>query len=342
MSPVPSSYALFVGVDIAAASATAALLHPGQRPDRAFTVAQTPTGWTTLTAHLAATGVAPAATLLVLEATSTYWIQLAVYLHEAGYAVSVVNPKQAHDFAKALRQPGKTDALDAQGLALLAAKLTPPVWTPPPAVYHELAQRLGQRDDLLKMRTALRNQLHALSQQAVVIPAVRARQEALIAHLEQQLTTLEAELGQALRGDPAWAASVARLESTTGIGLVTALHLVVATLNFTTTPSAEAATRFAGLQPQPYQSGTSVYRREHIGRTGDARLRAALYMATLSAVRYNPVVKALYTRLKAAGKPEKVARCACARKLLHIAWALVTKQRMFDPQYGHATAEQAA
>lgn len=342
MTPVPAPYALFVGVDIAAASVTAALLRPGQRPERAFTMAQTPTGWATLTERLAATGVAPTATLLVLEATSTYWIQLAVFLYEAGYAVSVVNPKQAHDFAKALRQPGKTDALDAQGLALLAAKLTPPVWTPPPAVYHELAQRLGQRDDLLKMRTALRNQLHALTQQAVVIPAVQARQAALIAHLDQQLTALEAELVQALRTDPAWAASVARLESANGIGLVTALHLVVATLNFTTTPSAEAATRFAGLQPQPYQSGTSVYRREHIGRTGDARMRAALYMATLSAVRYNPAVKALYTRLKAAGKPEKVARCACARKLLHIAWALVTKQRMFDPQYEQAAAEQAA
>lgn len=335
--PAPTGpYALFVGVDIAAKSATCSLLRPGGRPERAFTVPQSPAGWTSLATRLTATGVPPAATLLVLEATSTYWIQLACHLHEAGYAGSVSNPKQGHDFAKALRQPGKTDALDAQGLARLGATLVPAVWTPPPAVYHELAQRLGQRDDLLKMRTALRNQLHALEQQAVVVAAVRERHSALLAMIEHQLRALAVELEQALRQDPAWAASVRRLESIDGVGPVTALWLIVATLNFTTTPSPEAATRFAGLQPQPYQSGTSVYKRDHIGRAGDARLRTALYMATLSGVRCNPVLAALYTRLTAAGKPTKVARCACARKLLHIAWTLVRKERMFDPNYGQA------
>jgi transposase len=334
MATPPAPYALFVGVDIAAQTATCSLLRPGGRPERAFTVPQTRAGWATLTDRLVATGVLPAATLLVLEATSTYWIQLACHLHDAGYTVSVINPKQGHDFAHALRQPGKTDALDAQGLARLAEALHPTPWTPPPAVYHELAQRLGQRDDLLKIRTALRNQLHALEQQAVVVEAVRTRQALLISSLEEQLRALEAELEHAWRQDPAWAASVVRLESIGGVGPVTALVLVVATLNFSTTPSPEAATRFAGLQPQPYRSGTSVYRRDHIGRGGDARLRTALYMATLSGVRCNPVLATLYERLKAAGKPEKVARCACARKLLHIAWTLVRKERMFDPQYG--------
>lgn len=336
MSTALTPYALFVGVDIAATSATCALLHPAARPERAWTVPQTPVGWTLLRDRLAATGVAPAATLVVLEATSTYWMRLAVHLHDAGYVVSVVNPKQAHDFARALRQPGKTDALDAQGLAQLAARRTPPRWTPPPAVYHELAQRLGQRDDLLQIRGQLRNQLHALEQQPVVIAAVRARHATLLASVEAQLATLAAEVEVAWQQDPAWAASVVRLESIGGVGPVTALVLLVATVNFTTTPTPEAATRFAGLQPQPYQSGTSVHRRDHIGRAGDARLRTALYMATLSGVRCNPVLAALYQRLKAAGKPEKVARCACARKLLHRAWTVVRKERMFDPNYGQA------
>src|SRR4029078_3626607 len=85
--------------------------------------------------------------------------------------------------------------------------------------------------------------------------------------------------------------------------------------------------------PHPRQSGTSVRGRTAIGHAGNARLRRALYLATLSAAQHNPVIHAFYTRLRAAGKPPKVARCATARKLLHIAWAVVTKDQDFDPGY---------
>jgi Transposase IS116/IS110/IS902 family len=89
----------------------------------------------------------------------------------------------------------------------------------------------------------------------------------------------------------------------------------VSTLNFTTCDTVEALTAYAGLAPMPRQSGTSVWHRPSIGHTGNGRLRTAFYMATLSAAQHNPVIKAFYTRLRAAGKPEKVARCAAARKL---------------------------
>lgn len=83
----------------------------------------------------------------------------------------------------------------------------------------------------------------------------------------------------------------------------------------------------------PRESGASVYKRPCIGHMGNERLRTALYMATLSAARYNPVIKTFYERLRAAGKPTKVARCAAARKLLGLAFALVKNQRDFDPLY---------
>jgi transposase len=83
----------------------------------------------------------------------------------------------------------------------------------------------------------------------------------------------------------------------------------------------------------PRQSGSSVWHRPSIGHTGNGRLRTAFYMAPLSAAQHNPVIKAFYTRLREAGKPEKVARCAAARKLLHIAWAVVKKDQPFDPNY---------
>ena len=114
---------------------------------------------------------------------------------------------------------------------------------------------------------------------------------------------------------------------------MTAAWTLVTTLNFTTCDSVESLTAYAGLAPMPRQSGSSVWHRPSIGHSGNGRLRTAYYMATLTAARFNPAIKAFYNRLIAAGKPEKVARCAAARKLLHIAWAVVKKDQPFDPNY---------
>ena len=153
---------LFVGVDIAQQTAQASWLTPGQPPAVPFTLAQTPEGFAALRARLAANGVPAAQTLVVLEATGSYWCRLALDLHSAGYLVAVINPAQAHYFAKAQLRRSKTDALDAQLLAQFAERMRPAPWTPPPPVYHELEQRLQLRQELLDARQAARNQLHAL------------------------------------------------------------------------------------------------------------------------------------------------------------------------------------
>lgn len=128
-------YRQFVGIDIAANTATAAWLDLDRTPTcstkpATITIEQSPGGFASLQKHLAAIEVAPAETLVVLEATNTCWIRLATVLTEAGYAVSVVNPKQAHEFGKAMLKQAKTDAIDAQMLAQLAVRLQPPIWTP--------------------------------------------------------------------------------------------------------------------------------------------------------------------------------------------------------------------
>lgn len=166
----------------------------------------------------------------------------------------------------------------------------------------------------------------------------------MIADLDTRSATLEDELATVLR-DGAWAESADLLGTITGIGLVTTAWLLVATLNFQNGRSAEGATAYAGLVPRAHESGTSVRGRAQIGHGGHARWRTALYMATLTAARFNPVIRAQYDRLRAAGKPPKVARCAAARKLLHLAFAVVTKKRAFDPAYraaGMRSVEQAA
>lgn len=340
-TPNPS-YQLFVGIDIAQATATAAWLttrtsdeptSTGTGTSKSFTFDQAPKGYAAFHRKLQAIAVSPKHTLVVMEATSTYWIMLAAHLHEQGYSVSVVNPAQAHHFAKAQLKRAKTDTLDAQTLAQLARTLQPQCWTPPPAIYHQLQQRLALRDSLLNVQGQLRNQLHALNHNVVVIPSVQAHLQQLIHTMTEQLHTIEAELQEVVSNDEQWGGAIVRLQSIKGIGLVSAAWLVVSTLNFTACPTVEALTSYLGLAPMPRQSGSSVRGRPSIGHSGKERARTALYLATLSAARYNPVIRAFYQRLRAGGKSSKVARCAAARKLLHISWALIKKGRLFDPDY---------
>lgn len=330
------TYQLFVGVDIALASFTACWQRAGARPTPPRTFAQTPDGFSAFQGALTATGVAPAATLVVLEATSSYWVALAVTLHQAGVGVSVVNPAKVHYYAQSLPRRGKTDALDADLLTRFAVERCPELWTPPPAVYHELRQRLGARDGLLTMRQQARNQLHALLQWPVVVGAVQAQLERVIAALDDEVAAVEQAIAQVV-ADGAWRVAADRLQSVPGIGLLTAAWILVGTVNFTTCPSAASASHYAGLAPLDRLSGTSIRGRPSIGHSGNGRLRTALYMATLSAAQHNPVIKTFYDRLRAAGKPPKVARCAAARKLLHLAFAVAgapwAKDQDFAPFY---------
>jgi transposase len=327
-----SCYQVFVGIDIAATSFTACWARAHQTPERARTFPQTHDGFSAFQSHSATFGL-PTDTLVVLEATGSYWVRLAVTLHQAGFAVSVVNPAHTHNFVRSLPTRSKTDALDAQMLCQFALERTPPCWRPPEQIYHELRQRLVARDGLLEMRQQARNQLHALEQWPVVIDSVREHLQGVIGELDERISHLEGELARVLR-DGAWAESAALLASISGVGMLTSAWLLVATLNFSACASAEAASAYAGLVPRTYESGTSVRGRARIGQGGHARFRTALYMATLSGVRFNPILRAQYERLRAAGKPIKVARCAVARKLVHVAYAVVTKKQAFDPHFG--------
>ena len=327
------TYELFVGIDISATTAEVSTQRPGAKASRSCTIDQTPEGYSRLVRKLQAFGYAPSQGLVVMEATGSYWISLATRLVHEGFRVSVINPSQAHHFAKALLKRAKTDAIDAQTLAQLASVLQPEPWMPPPQIYHELQQRLAQRDDLLNLRQQVRNQLHALDQHPEVIKTVRTRMESLLSTFQAQIDEVEIEIAAALNQDSAWAAAAERLQSIKGIGGVTAAWTLVSTLNFTTCDTVDSLTAYAGLAPMPRQSGSSVWHRPSIGHSGNGRLRTAYYMASLAAARFNPVINTFYHRLRKAGKPEKVARCAAARKLLHIAWAVVKKDQPFDPNY---------
>ena len=189
------SYRLFVGVDIASRDFTATSVVPGTQATReAKSYEQTAPGFERFVKRLQESGIPPIDTLVVMEATGGYWVALATALSQAGFAVSVINPAQAHYFAKAQLKRAKNDVLDAQTIAELAQALVPACWTPPPQIYYELQQRLSQRASFLELRTQFLNQLHALAVSPIVVAAVRRRLEQLVETINQQITELDTEI----------------------------------------------------------------------------------------------------------------------------------------------------
>jgi len=334
MTADPRSFQLFVGIDIAAASFTAVWNTNTGNKQSPLTFAQSPAGWQQFCQRIASLRLPPSAILIIMESTGVYWMRLAHYLTNAGYAVWVVNPLQAKRFAQLTLKRDKTDPIDAQTLADFAAQFhhQARLWSPPPSLYEDLYQRLTQRDALAELRAQTRNRTHALQQRNVAIPIIKQRSEQVIMLLNSQVKATDGELATLLKqGD--WRENAKRLLSIKGMGIVTVSWLLVVTLNFSLFETPEQLVSYVGLAPRSRQSGTSLNARPGIGYSGHPRLRQLLFLATLSAVRHNLKIKTLYDRLIARGKAKKVALCAAARKLLHICWALVKHERMFNPNY---------
>ena len=327
-------YTVFVGVDISAESATVSWGTQASDLCKPRTIKQNNTDWQWLSETLRSLTDDPKQCLIVMEATGTYWMQMALVLHEAGYVLSVINPIRSRYFARMMMQQLKTDDVDAQLLAHLGMVMRLPIWTPPPQIYYDLQQRLAYRDALVVMRLQERNRLHALTHQSTVIANIQQRLEAHIQLLTDQIIDLEQEIETLLNSAHPWAESATYLQSIPGIGPNAAGWILTATLDFSACQSPEEAVAFAGLAPHARQSGSSLNSKRGVGQGGHKRLRRALYLSTLAGIRYNPVIRAFYQRLLARGKPKKVALLAAARKLLHIAWAVVTKACLFDPNYG--------
>lgn len=261
--------------------------------------------------------VAP--TLVVVEATGGLEYPAVVALHAAGVAAAIINPTQARRFAQATGRAAKTDALDAAVLAHFAEAVRPPVRPLPDAATRALAELLDRRRQLLGMQTAEQNRLAAATG-----AAVRRDIQAHLRWLGKRLAGADADLDRAVRESPVWQANDDLLQSIPGIGRVVSRTLL-ADLPELGTLTREQVAALAGVAPMNRDSGrTTGYR----GTTGGrSRVRAAVYMAALSARRYNPVLKAFAARLAAQGKAAKVVLVAVARKLLVIANAVLRDRK---------------
>jgi transposase len=265
--------------------------------------------------------------LIVLEATGGYERNLVAALGAAGLPVVVINPRQVRDFAKATGRLAKTDAIDAQVLAEFGAKVQPELRPLPTTEQEELRALLLRADQVQQMLVAEKARLlQALGRRDR--QPLRKKIKRHIAFLERELHELDSDLDDQLRQSPLWRAQDDLLQSVPGIGSKTA-RAMLALLPELGHVSAAAIAKLAGVAPLNRDSGTQRGHR-HIGG-GRPRVRGAVYMATLTAVRCNSVIRALYLRLVNAGKPKRVALVACMRKLLVIINAMMKTKTRWQP-----------
>ena len=262
-------------------------------------------------------------TAVLLEATGGLEVPLVSALAAAALPVVVVNPRQVRDFAKATGKLAKTDALDAQVLAHFAEAVRPPVRPLRDADTQELNSLTTRRNQLMAMLVADKNRLRRASHS--VCPGIQS----YITWLEQELSDLDRDLRKALRRSPVWREKDDLLRSVSGVGEQLSLSLLAYLPELGTLDRKQIAA-LVGVAPFNRDSGPHRGRRSVWG--GGTRVRAALYMGALVASRYNPVLRAFYQRLLAAGKPKKLALTACMRKLLTILNAMVKSGQHWTPQ----------
>jgi transposase len=274
-------------------------------------------------AELAARLDARSPRLIVLEASGGYERPAAVALIDRGLRVAVVNPRQTRKFAAALGRLAKTDRIDAAVLAHFAEAIRPAARAVADGAIDRLQKLLARRRQLVVMRNAEKQRLGKAED-----PITRRSLKAMIASLDKQLGVLDKAIGRRIEADPAIAEKLERLKTVPGIGDVSARTLI-AELPELGRASRHEIAALSGVAPISRDSGR--YRGKRKIQGGRVEVRAPLYMATLVAIRHNPVIRPFYRRLRAAGKPAKVALVACMRKLLTMLNAMLRDRRSWAP-----------
>jgi transposase len=258
--------------------------------------------------------------LIVVEATGGYQRAVVEALFHAGLCVAVVNPARVRQFARASGLLAKTDKLDAQVLAVFGQRMQPKPYTGKSEAEKQLSALLVRRRQLEEMLKAEQNRLRTIS------PSLKSSMERSIAFLKEEKKMLDEQIQQFLQEQPAWQKQTEILGSAPGVGMVTTATLL-AELPELGKMDRKRIAALVGVAPMNYDSGKKRgYRKTKGGRTN---VRSVLYMSTLVATRYNPVIQAQYQHLLKRGKEKKVAITACMRKFLTILNAMLRDQQPF-------------
>lgn len=314
-----------LGIDIAKASFAVCLLRDTRQIDKQFE--NSPQGFAKLDRFLQTQGVTQLHACM--ESTGSYGIALAQHLHQHGHRVSIVNPARISAYAASLMSRTKSDTADARVIALFCQHQQPEPWSPPAPELQQLQQLVRHLDALVRDRQQQANRLLEPSLSAPVEASLRA----IIAAFDEQIALLKKRLSDHIDQHPQLRQQHDLLSTIPGIGELTAAKLLGEIMQFDRYGSAQKLVAHAGLSPAPRQSGSSLRTRGQISKKGNARLRTALYMPAIVALKHNQLLQGLKTRLQARGKCPKQIIVAAMRKLLTIAYGVIKSGRPFDPNF---------
>jgi len=262
-----------------------------------------------------------------LEASSTYGDELAIYMHDAGHTVSIVNPARIKGFAQSELIRTKNDKVDAGLIARFCLAMHPEPWTPAPPEMRQLQALVRRVDALINMRT---QELHRLG---TAHTTIEGSIQEHIAYLDRQIDILKQQIADRIKNDPDLKAKRDLLQSIPGIGEATIATILAELPVFERCDHVQKVVAFIGLAPRQFISGSSIKGKPRLSKVGHARLRKALYIPALVSIQCNPIIQILYHRLKGKGKNGKVVVCAIMRKLVHLIFGILKSGRPFDPNY---------
>jgi transposase len=315
-----------LGLDISKLKFNACLVRDGGKL-RHKVFSNDPGGFARLAAWLSKQGVGRVHACM--EATGTYGDSLATHLHEAGHAVSRVNPAAIKAYAQSHLSRTKNDRVDAALIAGFCAERRPPAWAPPAPELRELQALVRRLESLVEMRTMEQNRLSS----GVTVEAVRESVEGHLAHLAEQIGRTEALIRDHIERHPGLRRERELLDSIPGIGAATAAVLLAEVPDIKEYRSARQVAAFAGLVPRERQSGSSVRGRVRLSKIGNARLRKALYFPAVTALRCSPFFQAWAEGLRQRGKSKMAVIGAAMRKLVHLAYGVLKTGKPFDPEW---------
>lgn len=272
----------------------------------------------------------PEACCVVMEATSSYYMPLAYYLHKRQIKVSIVNPLTVNHFCKMRMSRAKTDKKDAAMIAAYGESEAPRLWKPKAAHLVELQQMEAVLDNLTKHRTSLINQKEAFECSGQMSDEVKNTLEDQIEYANLEIKRTEEKMYAI--GEKHYAELLTNLRSIPSIGKHTALMLLIITDGFTKFNNAKELVCYVGLCPRLYESGKSVKGKSRICKMGMSRMRQLLYLCAMSAIRVNVACKTMYERLKKRGKNGKLAIVAVASKLLRQSFAVGFGNKPYNPK----------
>lgn len=265
----------------------------------------------------------------VLEATGAYGDALAQSLFDDAHVVSIVNPARIKAFGQSELQRNKTDRADAVLIARFAWRFQPEPWTPLSAEQQQLQALVRHLDDLITQRTAVSNRLT----EGRLTQTVRTSWEKIQEALNAQIAAIKAEIEQLFAAHPTLQQQRELLDSIPGIGSETAARLLAEMPHLAEFESARAAAAYTGLTPRRHQSGTSLNAPSRLSKMGNARVRYALYLPAMAALRANDEFRTFKERLKKSGKKPKQIICAAMHKLVRLAYGVLKHQKAYEPNF---------